>query len=166
MYFRITSYLNFLLKSTNEHGVHSPFVFQFVTQCLYSKGKTHKRKSINILLKCVPYFDVKNAAILDHLHAAQSIMESFPNLEYDKPQFDAVFANQFDLSHFNQMISEGKLHNDSVILIDGIHQNLQKQEQWQSLIASPKITVSMDMYHLGAVFIRREQEKEHFTIRI
>ncbi|MEX0359930.1 MAG: hypothetical protein AB3N10_02980 [Allomuricauda sp.] len=154
------------MKSTNEHGVHSPFVFRFVTQCLYSKGRVHKSKSINILLKCIPYFDVSKMAILDHLLAAQTIMESFPDLEYDKPPFDAVFANQFDLFHFNQLVSEGKLHNDSVVLIDGIHQNPQKQEQWQSLITSPKITVSIDMYHLGAIFIRREQEKEHFTIRI
>ncbi len=116
-------------------------------------------------MKCIPYFDVSKVAILDHLQAAQSIMNSFPDLEYNKP-FDAVFANQFDLFHFNQLLTEGKLHNDSVVLIDGIHQNPQKQEQWQSLITSPKITVSIDMYRLGAIFIRSEQEKEHFTIRI
>ncbi|WP_431122373.1 hypothetical protein [Flagellimonas flava] len=154
------------MKSTNEHGVHSPFVFRFVTQCLYSKGKAHKSKSIDVLLKCIFYFDVSKVAILDHLQAAQTIMNSFPHLEYDKQSSDVVFANQFDLFHFNQLLTEGKLHNDSVVLIDGIHQNPQKQEQWQSLITSPKITVSIDMYHLGAIFIRSEQEKEHFTIRI
>ncbi len=31
-------YLQFWLKSTNEHGVHSPFVFDFVTKCLYDKS--------------------------------------------------------------------------------------------------------------------------------
>jgi predicted O-methyltransferase YrrM len=31
------SYLKFLWQSTNEHGVHSPFVFKLVTQCLYDK---------------------------------------------------------------------------------------------------------------------------------
>lgn len=29
------SYLQFLVKSSNEHGVHSPFVFDLVTQCFY-----------------------------------------------------------------------------------------------------------------------------------
>ena len=37
MLFAITSYLKFLLRSTNEHGVHSPFVFDLVTKCLYDK---------------------------------------------------------------------------------------------------------------------------------
>jgi predicted O-methyltransferase YrrM len=33
----IVSYIKFLWQSTNEHGVHSPFVFKLVTQCLYDK---------------------------------------------------------------------------------------------------------------------------------
>ncbi|CAL65520.1 O-methyltransferase [Christiangramia forsetii] len=41
MYFQITSYLKFLLKSQNEHGLHSPFVYDLVTNCFYDK-KDHK----------------------------------------------------------------------------------------------------------------------------
>ena len=37
MFFQIKSYLKFLWQSKNEHGVHSPFVFDFVTKCLYDK---------------------------------------------------------------------------------------------------------------------------------
>jgi predicted O-methyltransferase YrrM len=33
----ILSYLKFLWKSKNEHGVHSPFVFDLVTKCFYDK---------------------------------------------------------------------------------------------------------------------------------
>lgn len=31
------SYLKFLWHSTNQHGVHSPFVFNLVTKCLYDR---------------------------------------------------------------------------------------------------------------------------------
>ncbi|RZJ63286.1 MAG: class I SAM-dependent methyltransferase [Flavobacterium sp.] len=37
MFFALKSYFNFLLKSTNQHGVHSPFVFDLVTKCFYDK---------------------------------------------------------------------------------------------------------------------------------
>lgn len=33
----LKSYLNFIWNSKNEHGVHSPFVFDLVTKCFYDK---------------------------------------------------------------------------------------------------------------------------------
>ena len=33
----VSSYLKFLRTSVNAHGIHSPFVYDFVTECLYNK---------------------------------------------------------------------------------------------------------------------------------
>jgi len=43
--FQIIAYIKFLLRSTNEHGVHSPFVFDLITKCFYNK------KQLNVYLK-------------------------------------------------------------------------------------------------------------------
>jgi len=37
MSFRIIEYIKFLSKSSNQHGVHSPFVYNIVTHCFYKK---------------------------------------------------------------------------------------------------------------------------------
>ncbi|MDW5290053.1 class I SAM-dependent methyltransferase [Formosa sp. PL04] len=39
MLHQIKEYLKFLKRSTNQHGVHSPFVYNLVTKCLYDKKK-------------------------------------------------------------------------------------------------------------------------------
>ena len=39
MWYQLKSYFFFLLKSTNQHGIHSPFVYNFVTKCVNDKSK-------------------------------------------------------------------------------------------------------------------------------
>lgn len=37
--FQIIQYITFLFRSTNQHGVHSPFVYDLVTLCFYDKTR-------------------------------------------------------------------------------------------------------------------------------
>ena len=39
MWYSVFAYIKFLIKSTNQHGVHSPFVFDLITNCFYNKTK-------------------------------------------------------------------------------------------------------------------------------
>lgn len=36
MKFQVLSYLKFILRATNRHGIHSPFVYDLATYCLYN----------------------------------------------------------------------------------------------------------------------------------
>ncbi len=58
----IKSYFKFLWNSKNEHGVHSPFVFDLVSKCFYDKKKYPEYKVLknyrNSLLKNKNYIEV------------------------------------------------------------------------------------------------------------
>lgn len=63
MIHQIKSYLKFLIKSTNQHGVHSPFVFDLITKCFYDKKKHPEYNTITHYKKHL----VKNNTIIDVL---------------------------------------------------------------------------------------------------
>nr|WP_299069696.1 hypothetical protein [uncultured Allomuricauda sp.] len=160
------NYLKFLLKSTNEHGVHSPFVFNYVTKCLYLKQKWDKVKSINILLKSIAYFNHKSIELYGKHDLKKTLEIHFPNMAIGRKPIDVVYTDELKIDTLKQLISEDKLHNNSMIFIHSIHQTPKKQQLWRNLIELPIITVSIDMFNCGVLFIRKEQVKEHFIIRI
>lgn len=61
MWFKIKSYFLFLLKSTNKHGVHSPFVYNLVTKCFNVKTSSSKIKQ---LLSIQNYLYKNNTSII------------------------------------------------------------------------------------------------------
>lgn len=151
------SYLKFLLKSTNQHGVHSPFVYNYLTKCLYKKPRLSKDTLEDVLLKSVPYFNCKRARIDD-----PDVKDKFSSLKFEPP-FDMVVFATFHRSALLELLERDDLHNGTLIIIP----NLRKQQvEWKKAIAHPKITVSIDCFTLGILFIRKEQVKEHFTIRL
>ncbi len=46
MWYIIKAYSRFLRKATNQHGVHSPFVYTFVTKCLYRKTSKEAKNQL------------------------------------------------------------------------------------------------------------------------
>ncbi|CAM4114885.1 O-methyltransferase [Gillisia limnaea] len=50
---QIIAYIKFLLKSTNQHGVHSPFVYNLLTKSLYKTEKRPAFKTIRAYIKAV-----------------------------------------------------------------------------------------------------------------
>ncbi|MBP9793077.1 MAG: class I SAM-dependent methyltransferase [Flavobacterium sp.] len=46
MFQMIKTYIRFLWNSTNQHGVHSPFIFNLVTKCFYDKANYPEYKTL------------------------------------------------------------------------------------------------------------------------
>ncbi len=253
---QIQSYFKFLKRSTNQHGVHSPFVFDLVTKCFYdtkkhqayTKIKGYRKQLLNstlaikvtdlgsggqffktnirnvskmaqvagsnfkeakLLFRLSQYFQFNSvlelgtslgiatqAIHLGNPKANITTIEGCPNIsEHTRQQFDdfniknteiitsnfntilpELNSNKYDLVYFDgNHQKEATLsyfesllpttHNDTIFIFDDIYWSKAMTEAWGTIKEHPKVTVTIDTYHFGFVFFRKEQAKAHFTIR-
>ena len=256
-FYTVTSYIRFLLKSTNQHGVHSPFVFKLVTKCFYDNSNheaygiikryrnqlTHNKESVTIedfgsgskkfknefrkvsaiaqtsgstlkkayfLYRLCSYFKPKTIlelgtslgigttalaignktakvttiegskelAILSEKYLKdfninnvevinKTFTEAIPDLKQQSWDFIFIDGHHDQTATINYFeILLASTHNDTVIIFDDIYWSEGMTTAWNSIKNHPKITVSIDVFYFGMVFLRREQSKEHFYIRL
>jgi predicted O-methyltransferase YrrM len=257
MFYQIIQYLKFLLKSTNQHGVHSPFVYKLITECFYDKieyeayasllnykkillknqsniqvtdlgagsqamkqetrtiskmaknaGTTTKRAKL--LYRLINYLKPKTilelgtslgmasySMSLSNSKANITTIEGCPNIyEFSKTNFQKLNLKNINVINgdFDFIIKTLKVKTYDLIFFDGNHQNASTlnyfeallktannntvwifddiywskgmTEAWKTIKKHPKVTVTIDTFYWGLVFFRKEQEKEHFTIRV
>lgn len=258
--YQIIAYIKFLWHSSNQHGVHSPFVYSLVTRCFYDRKKRPAyekikayRKSLlknketikvsdfgagsrvfksnsrkvsdiaknagitpargRLLNRLVPYLNIQNALEMGTslglgtaaMAAGNDIKittiegcpetagvakenlsgHGFKNIDLKtgefnsvleeilsatkKPEFDLVYIDgnhqkEPTLSYFQKLLPTA--HNDSVFIFDDIHWSSGMEEAWEEIKAHASVKVTIDTFFWGFVFFRREQEKEHFVIRV
>lgn len=258
MFFKAISYLIFLFKSTNKHGVHSPFIFDIIINCLNSKNHNsqynkhlHYRKKLksNRNLICVTDFGAGSKVFKDILRPIHKIakhaglskkrarlliniinhfkpksvleigtsvglgtaaislgnsdskittLEGCPNtMDVAKKQFNHFGFNNIEtiIGEFDSSLNKLNLkstldfvyfdgnhqkeatlkyfefclqhiNNNSVFVFDDIHWSKSMEEAWTEIKKHSKVKVTIDTYQWGIVFFRKEQEKEHFIIRV
>ena len=259
LFFSVQSYLNFLWNSKNQHGVHSPFVFDLVTKCFYDKTskseyatlkkfrdelllnkssievtdfgagsrvfKSNKRpiskiaqtagispKRAELLFRISRYFQpdsimeigtslglATSALSMGHPNAKITTLEGCPetakiaqkqfekfqlrNVQAEVTEFSAFLQNYqlsiinyqliyFDGNHSKQATLQyfelllPTITNETVWIFDDIHWSAAMTEAWETIKKHPRVKVTIDTFQWGFVFFRKEQEKEHFTIRL
>ncbi len=59
-----------------------------------------------------------------------------------------------------------RLNQKGVLAIDDIHYSEEMERAWNELKADPRVTTSMDLYHLGLLFVDPHYLKRHYKIRL
>jgi predicted O-methyltransferase YrrM len=276
--YQITSYIKHRLRATDQHGIHSPFVYDLVTKCLYDKTnypeystlKKYRNKllrskeTINVtdfgagsrvfrsntrkvsaiaknagiskkrqrtLYRLVRYFkpgrilelgtslglgtsalalgnpsvhiitvegcsatsakarELFNEFELNNIRLHNRSFDDFLSSlseaslctialakvhgegeDIDDPEiYDLIYLdgdhNKKNTLRYFEMLMKRTLNN-SILILDDIHWSRSMTEAWEKIIQHPDVRVSIDTYQWGILFFRKEQEKQHFRIRL
>lgn len=91
------------------------------------------------------------------------------NLKLQTFNFELIYFNSnhsktTTLNYFNLLLPT--ICNESLWIFNAIHESAAMEEAWEIMKEHPKVTVTIDTFQWGLIFFRREQQKEHFIIRI
>jgi len=78
--------------------------------------------------------------------------------------FDGNHQKEATLNYFNICLKT--VHNNSIFIFDDINWSPEMQQAWLVIKNHPKVTISINTLIWGIIFFRKEQEKEHSTIRV
>lgn len=78
--------------------------------------------------------------------------------------FDANHQSKAVLNYFKICLS--KIHNNSVFVIDDIYWSSDMESAWKTIKNDPKVTSTIDLFHIGIVFFNSDLTKKHYKIRL
>ena len=158
-----SQYAYYYLTATNKHGVHSPFVFQLVTEVIrtkkiyYNRGKKH----IALISRILSHFKPKSIVEIGSCELFKKSMiyyQGFQNTNRDLVDF--IYIQKATKETLNRALKY--MHNDSVLVINNLHQT---KAEWKFLQNHPKVNVTINLFYFGLIFLREQQKEQHFTIR-
>ena len=91
----------------------------------------------------------------------QPFLDSIEKLDW--AFIDGNHQKEPTILYFEQCLQ--KCHNDSVLLFDDIYWSKGMAEAWENIKAHERVNVTLDLFQVGIVFLRKEQPKQHFMIR-
>ncbi len=76
---------------------------------------------------------------------------------------DGHHAEEPTLAYFDLCVRHAR--DGAAFVVDDIHWSSGMERAWERIKAHPRVTVTIDHYTMGLVFLRPEQAKEHFRLR-
>lgn len=251
----LSEYISYFLKAKGRHGTHSPFVYQFVSECLKTNMDNNfvleRKKLFNSLKKDKKTIEITDFGVgskrLGNIRSLKSIFKTntsrgkygtllYKITKFYKPKSILELGTSLGVGsfHFSKANSDSQIitldgcseiykvavqnlnirecvnvtcvnstfieylkantnqkydlifidghhdgealliylellkqnsHNDTIFILDDIRWSDSMLAAWNKIIQSKDYNLTMDLFRMGIIIPRKQQEKEHFIIR-
>lgn len=153
---RIISYLRFQCQAKHLHGIHSPFVYNLL-ESAFNNVTENNPKTVHF--PALQSAERQNRKDKKRVHFLSNIVTETSTLRHK-----IVSAEQVGKIPKNEGSS---LINDcDVLFLTDLRCNEKVFALWEELYSLPQVTLAIDCWHDGILFLNRPMEKQYFKIRI
>ena len=86
------------------------------------------------------------------------------NAPVDFAFFDGNHRYEPTLRYFELCLAHRT--DKSVFVFDDIHWSAEMEQAWEVIKVHPEVTLTVDLFYIGLVFFRKNQPKQHFSLRV
>lgn len=135
-----------------------------------SKGNPHSL--IRTIEGCKETFQRANEAFsknnLQNIESSNLTFAQFLQ-NYNGEKFDMIFVDGHHdgnaLLDYLDLLKEHS-HPDTIFILDDIRWSDSMLNAWKKILNSDKYNLTMDLFRMGIIISRPQQEKQHFTIKL
>jgi hypothetical protein len=161
--FTFRKFLNHYASATLIDVLHSPFVFGLYNQCF-------KKNSVLTPEYFTPpskgYFQQRSDSIIENLKAffpAHKLTNQPSDLSKD---FPVILFLEKGISYEEIEQNIVTAHNDSFVVVRNMYSNPVDAILWEHLKKLEQVTATIDLFYIGLLFVRKEQRKQYFKLRL
>lgn len=81
----------------------------------------------------------------------------------DMAYLDANHQYEPTVRYFNQLLPA--MSEEGLLIFDDIHWSEGMQRAWQEVVKHPEVSLTVDLFAFGLVFVSKKYSKEHFVLR-
>ena len=105
--------------------------------------------------------DTVEVVVGDFKSTLPSTLSKFPKLDY--AFFDGNHQKAATIDYFLQAVP--KAEENSLFIFDDIHWSEGMEEAWEEIKKHPKVALTIDLFWIGLVFFRSDQDQKHFVLK-
>jgi len=118
---------------------------------------THKEAIRNFEALNIKNIDAKSGTFID-------VIPELPEKKFDLIFIDGHHDGDALLKYVESLLPLS--HDETFFILDDIRWSKSMKNAWETLVEDARFHVSIDLFRMGMVLRRPQQEKEHFTIKL